>query len=767
MNRIGWRLGWSLALLLAMTVACGRALQPTEAPTSPPPASPAGEGGPPTASPPSPPTATVGVASPIAAARPPETPLLDLTVSDFRLEGRVEEVAEIWDYNTGDHLLQVEGRYYTQGGDWYEGNVYERPFTALTQDTYWPDLDIRYARMVRQGPWMYAVVELHGLRPGDQPLAGEYGLELDLNFDGRGDVLLWAAGPFGTEWSWQGVAVYTDPNRDVGDARACVSDAPHRRSNGYERLRWKEGQGDLSGAAWVRARIQRGRPTVEFAFPVAWIAREAPMFLWRVWTDTHVRRPEAMDYHDTFTLEQAGRPYRHYAPINALAESDSTCYTPFGYAPLGLEPCLCHGNDFLHPLCPEPFEEPGDTCESLGTHWRQCQAADGSLRYCHWDPELCRWDCRGTPLCFGTDDPEALARQYQDFLQRLARSMGGEITVEVLGEENARLQTYQCRPEQGEVRCEPVSQAEASMPGELLCVQNPFIDVLLCAPTITPGMREILGYGVWEQSQEEGSFQAPTIYRWYCTWDATLCRYACNEERWCLDPKSTVDAAIDAIGQDISLETECTYDGTRFDCLGVLTCLVSEDGTFVHCDIQSPEGGMEVVEWNYDPETCTFQHRTVCEMVELPWEVCEPVDEDSWLCEAMDCERDPHLCAGLPPGFEPPMERCDWSTALCQWECHGCDTPDDSCYYVQGRTPPWVCPGLGEFDNCRWDEEACRWQCIGIHLPPGGGEEECQPADYCREMVTDIWVCGGGGPPYYKQCTYDGCHWICDGQPVP
>ena len=779
----GWWGGLALGLVLAL-VACRPT--PEVTPTAAPPQAPS-----PTVAAP---TATTAVALPTATVGglppPPESPWLDLAQTAFRVRtsaDMVSTVAEVWDVPTGEVLMEDEsGALYTPAGDAYALNVYERPFTPVTQDVFWPDLDIRYARVAREGDWLYALIELHGLRPGDQPLTGEYGLELDLNIDGRGDVLLWARGPWSPTWSTQGVAVYADPNHDVGDAQACASDAPNRASDGYEAVLWRDGQGDLPGAAWVRARLQDGHPTIEFAFPAAWVSREQPMFLWRAWADAQLHDPARMDYHDTFTAEQAGSPYTGHPHVDAIAQADNTCYTPFGYRPLGIEPCLCRSADPLHPLCPAPPEAPVDGCQDLGGGWMQCTVDDQGQslnRYCHWDPVLCRWDCRGTPVCFGTDDLGALAAHYQAFVEQLTRSAESGHLRAWVQLPNDHTQAYRCYVEDdGQVTCTSVTLREGQpvsegppIPNELFCLE-------VCAPDFRCEMKcseaptaDMVEWAMSETAdiaaQNPEAFGSPTAARWYCSWDATLCRYTCGHEQWCVDPKRTLDAIIT---EDAQKRGNCTYDGQVYRCGDDLTCLVAPDGSFLRCDLTSPgDGGgmgMEVVEWHYDPLTCTFQQQTVCGFLPLPYESCEREAEHTWVCDVVDCTRDPHLCEGMPPGQGPPQMHCHWYSEWCAWVCVDCEVPDESCFYIEDRTPPWVCPGIGEFDNCVWSEEECRWSCVGIHLPPGeeGGEEECQPADYCQEYATGVWVCDDNwGGPFYKRCEYDGCQWICDGEPVP
>ncbi len=769
----------ALGLLLS---ACGRRAAP--APTvTPSPVPSATRPATPTAAP------SLPTATPPSAQPPPDIAALDLTWSAFRLAWDPQTVAEIWDFASGDTLEVRDGAYYAVGGDAYDLNVYERPFTPTTQDVFWPDLDLRYARLVREGEWLYAVLEVHGLRPGARPLAGEYGLEMDLDFDGQGDLLLWAQGPWSTTWSMQGVTVYADRNRDVGSQRACRSDAPQRNSDGYETILWKEGQGTLSSGAWARVRLQGAHPTIELAFPVSWVGGSAPRFLWRAWADAHLHDPGLMDYHDAFTRAQAGSPYWSQPPTEAIAQMDSTCYTTFGYAPLGFEPCVCRNTDPWHPLCPAPptDEALGANCEDLGGGWAQCTTqAEGqtTTRYCHWDSQFCRWDCRGTPLCGGSDDFDSLAQQYWAFLQAIiANAAASEVQMSVDVENYLRL--YECEIAAEEsVACSElvfeetedgvlhrVSEDEAGnapLPTELYCVAiapPSETNYLLCAEGPDALMWDWIGETIAHQSSGDADLQMPLEYTWHCSWDAAACRYTCGYEQACLDPKTALDVALNSM---LEASPDCSYDGQILTCPG-MECFITPDGTFVHCAMTS-EAGVESMELRYNAHSCAFHRAGGCPLTNFIYEedeaMCQPLDETglTLLCDANweACQQDPANCEGEE------WVRCAWEDSECAWYCHSCDIPDTSCFFMQDRVPPWVCPGMGEFDNCTWSEEQCRWSCIGIHLPPPEGEEdECQPADYCREIVRGVYICGEDYSHPHKTCYYDDCVWICDGHPVP
>ncbi len=227
-------------------------------------------------------------------------------------------------------------------GDEYHWNLYERPFNAQTQDTYFPELDIVRANITTDGTWLYVIIELYGAAlDANRPLPA-YGLELDLDVDGRGEWLVWARGPYQATWSTVGVQVYRDADQDVGEERACRDDPPQEGTS-YETLVFDGGQGEDPDLAWVRL-LPGEKPQVQLALKYEAIDRD-PAFMWWVWADRGVNHPDWMDYHDHFTLAEAGEPFpgRAHYPIQAIAQVDNTCHWVFGFVPDGHEPCICPG----------------------------------------------------------------------------------------------------------------------------------------------------------------------------------------------------------------------------------------------------------------------------------------------------------------------------------------------------------------------------------------------------------------------------------------
>lgn len=248
----------------------------------------------------------------------------------------------IFDTISGDTARQGQTNQ-PPGGDEYLYNLYERPFNAQTMDIFFPDLDIREAKIGPDNTWMFVTIYLYGLRGDTNALQGAYRLELDLDIDGRGDWLFEARSPLREEWSVEGVRVWEDTDNDVGGEKPCYADPP-QIENSYDRLVFDQGYNtDDPDAAW--ARFKAGSPpAVQIAFKYHLIANDA-RFMWGVWADQGVDQPQWYDYNDHYTYDEAGSPFpsSRYYPIKAIAEVDNTCRWTYGFEPKGDEPCLCAG----------------------------------------------------------------------------------------------------------------------------------------------------------------------------------------------------------------------------------------------------------------------------------------------------------------------------------------------------------------------------------------------------------------------------------------
>jgi len=226
-------------------------------------------------------------------------------------------------------------------GDNYAINLYERPYQL--DNTYRPDADIAATFIGDNGDWYYFSTELMGPNPATKTMDAPFGFEIDFDRDGRGDFLLLATPPFSTNWTNNNIQVYADTNRDVGNRRPMLADAPTTlKSDGYETVVVSNGTGVDPEAAWARQSPQNPN-TLQIAVKKSIINRTS--FLFWAWTDFDLGKAAAFDYNDVFTAQEAGSPYASspYYPLKALFGMDNTCRVAYGFTPVGNEPGLCGG----------------------------------------------------------------------------------------------------------------------------------------------------------------------------------------------------------------------------------------------------------------------------------------------------------------------------------------------------------------------------------------------------------------------------------------
>ena len=228
-------------------------------------------------------------------------------------------------------------------GDSYDINRLERPFT---QDMiYISDMDIVTYNLSEDADWYYISIELIGKNPNNS-IGINYGVEIDHDADGFGDLIIWAEPPYTTEWGNSNVQVYKDNNHDTGGLSATLSDAP-LDTDGYETLDFDRGLGTDPDLAWVRsdAGVQA---TVQFAFKKTLTNGS---FMLGVLADADTKDVGKLNYNDRFNAEEAGssvRDNKNY-PLGEFYLFDNTCREAFGFTPTGYEP----------QLCPRPEKEPG------------------------------------------------------------------------------------------------------------------------------------------------------------------------------------------------------------------------------------------------------------------------------------------------------------------------------------------------------------------------------------------------------------------------
>jgi hypothetical protein len=241
----------------------------------------------------------------------------------------------LWDRDSSNTASQNR----PSGGDDYSQNLYERPFSAGSQDRYYPDIDIQEASLSIGGGWVYVAIRVKGPDPEAMKMDAVYGAEIDLNQDGRGDLLVLAESPE-TAWSTDRVQVWQDSNVNVGGSAPMKADPP-QKGDSYENLLFDSGRGVDADAAWAMVSDQAAN-TILLAFKFTLINNDS-QFMWGVWADRGLKNPAWFDYHDQFTAAEAGSPLPGVAnyPSKAIFAVDNSCRWVVGFNPVGNEPGIC------------------------------------------------------------------------------------------------------------------------------------------------------------------------------------------------------------------------------------------------------------------------------------------------------------------------------------------------------------------------------------------------------------------------------------------
>lgn len=271
--------------------------------------------------------------TPVTSAPPSATPVLHQDVpGELPLERSNQ---------AGDHdASRTADQRRAPGGDRFTFGRFERPFNAETMDRYLPHLDIQAALVYQDETWIYAVI---GLKDYDAAggLSGRYAAEFDVDQDGRGDWIVIAEDPQGTEWSTARVGVWVDRNDDVGGASVLVSDQD-AFSDGYESALLEDGRGDDPDLAWARQDPEQEH-TVQLAVKRELLEGDDD-YMVGTWAGGALLVPADFDLHDRFTHEQAGAAqaeFEYFYPVRALHELDNACRMAIGFTPTGDEPGLC------------------------------------------------------------------------------------------------------------------------------------------------------------------------------------------------------------------------------------------------------------------------------------------------------------------------------------------------------------------------------------------------------------------------------------------
>jgi len=222
-------------------------------------------------------------------------------------------------------------------GDSYDINRLERPF--MQDMTYVPDLDIVSFNLGYDEKFFYVSIELVGTNPNND-LGINYGVELDINADGFGDMIIIAYPPYSVDWSTDNVQIVEDTNRDTGGLSAEKAEAP-LPGDGYDTIIFDGGRGadDDPDLAWVRVNAGK-KATVQFAFKKSFVGTK---FMYGVIADGGLKSIADLDYVDRYTKDEAGSPVRDQQnyPIKALYGVDNVCRDAFGFTGTMQEPQRC------------------------------------------------------------------------------------------------------------------------------------------------------------------------------------------------------------------------------------------------------------------------------------------------------------------------------------------------------------------------------------------------------------------------------------------
>jgi len=226
---------------------------------------------------------------------------------------------------------------------------------------YQPYLDIIKAEVsVVDNAWIYIIIHLVDAPTADA--VAVYAFEADGNQDGRGDVYVGALLPPDSEWTTNGAFAYLDQNHDVGGERPMSEEVPFEGWDGYETQLFDSGIGDDPDMVWIRR--DPSDPTKVQRASKNYLVDADGKFFWGVWADAGQMDPGSLDYHDHFTIEDAGSPANSSSnyPLKDLASVDNSCRWTYGFEPTGPLPGLCP-----LPATPTPVPaDPGEPVPGLG-----------------------------------------------------------------------------------------------------------------------------------------------------------------------------------------------------------------------------------------------------------------------------------------------------------------------------------------------------------------------------------------------------------------
>ena len=244
-------------------------------------------------------------------------------------------------------------------GDSFRLGNFERPFTESDMD-YHPETDLTKLSLAKGSDFYYFTLEVFsGSKDEDFP-SSTYGVEMDTDLDGRGDILLMAEGVNSENWTVENVSVLSDSNNDVGGSQPVVPDSGG--GDGYDEVLFSNEMMDDSDAAWQRVEAS---DKIQLAIKTSLVG--ASRFMWRAWADSAIADPAQFDYNDAFTETEAGSPIKNsdFYPLRELHLMDSTCWINYGNQ---LASNFLGGCDVIPPTPVPPTSEPAEPpCDCGGS----------------------------------------------------------------------------------------------------------------------------------------------------------------------------------------------------------------------------------------------------------------------------------------------------------------------------------------------------------------------------------------------------------------
>ncbi|MGD8454750.1 MAG: hypothetical protein PVF83_00090 [Anaerolineales bacterium] len=265
-----------------------------------------------------------------------------------------------YDCNTGRYTPVDSAAVIGLGCNRWDSNLIEIPQNEL-KDTYFPYLDIIEQQMGEDDTWYFARYYTYATEDATPLMLASYGMEIDFEMEGQGDLLILVGDPSDFEpgvWTVEGVQVWEDANEDVGAETILYADEGNS-GDGYETLLFDQGLGDDPDLAW--ARLSPEYPgVVEFAIKKSILEMdlEDEVFSWWGWASQVVLEPGKFDYVDSYAegemyqIENTCRwvynappfdlpnicAYAKPTPAPGPKEKESCCYSPQGTCTC---PCPC------------------------------------------------------------------------------------------------------------------------------------------------------------------------------------------------------------------------------------------------------------------------------------------------------------------------------------------------------------------------------------------------------------------------------------------